>query len=196
MAKGAGLARKASACATASAMKLFMSAEPRPYSRPSFTTAPSGSTVQAWPSQGTVSVWPDRIRPAGLPSPRVANRLALVFSALKLRRLLTPSFASSSRMKWIRSRLEFALTVLKRTSDWANSRARGEREVTAMGAIVAVYLFHLKFAKANFKCPDQCEGARQSRFPCTKEAGLRDAPLGLRAAAREESGVTTFWTAR
>jgi hypothetical protein len=63
------------------AMKLFMSAEPRPYS---FSLHHGGQRVdvQSCPSQGTVSVWPERIRPAGLPSPSVANRLALVFSAL------------------------------------------------------------------------------------------------------------------
>jgi hypothetical protein len=80
-ANGASLARNASAFATAVAMKPFMSAEPRAYSRPSFTVPDSGSIDHSWPSHGTVSVWPDRITPAGLPSPRVANRLALVLPA-------------------------------------------------------------------------------------------------------------------
>ena len=80
-------------------MKAFMSALPRPKSLPSCTTAPSGSMLQSCPSQGTVSVWPDRMTPAGLPSPSVANRLALVLSAFQVRRLFTPSCARWSRMK-------------------------------------------------------------------------------------------------
>ena len=36
--------------------------------------------------QGTVSVWPDRITPFGLPSPRVANRLALRRSSSQVSR--------------------------------------------------------------------------------------------------------------
>jgi hypothetical protein len=88
--------------------------------------ADSGSSVQSWPSQGTVSVWPDRMMPAGLPSPSVANRLALVLPALVVMRLATPSLASSSRTKWISSRLLLSLTVFMRTRAWISSRARGE----------------------------------------------------------------------
>ncbi|AYM97903.1 hypothetical protein EAG14_19550 [Acidovorax sp. 1608163] len=82
--------------------------------------------LQFCPVQGTVSVWPDRMMPLGLPSPRVANRLALVLSALYVRRLATPSLARVSRTKWISSRLEFWLTVFMRTRVCASSRAWGE----------------------------------------------------------------------
>jgi hypothetical protein len=51
--------------------------------------------------------------------------LALVLSALKVNRLVTPSVRNASRTKWISSRLELALTVFMRTS----LGKRGLREI-------------------------------------------------------------------
>ena len=107
-------------------MKPFMSALPRPYRRPSLSSAPSGSNDQSCPSHGTVSVWPETITPAGLPSPTVAKRFALPRSSSKVSLLCTPCRASSSRMKWISSRFDARLTVFMRTRLRASSRARAE----------------------------------------------------------------------
>ena len=100
------------------------------------TSAPSGSTDQSWPSHGTVSVWPERITPAGLPAPSVANRFAFFRSSSKVSRLATPWRASSSRMSSITPRFDSRLTVLIRTSERAISSARVEGAAAmSIGAI-------------------------------------------------------------
>ncbi len=70
-------AMKSGTVASATAMKLFMSAVPRPYRRPSRICASNGSVSQGWPSTGTTSVWPDSTSPGLRPGDSVANRLAL-----------------------------------------------------------------------------------------------------------------------
>ncbi len=54
------------------AMKLFMSAVPRPNSLPSAARSANGSLCQSWPSTGTTSVWPDSMMPPMPGGPIVA----------------------------------------------------------------------------------------------------------------------------
>ena len=77
-ANGRSAARNAGTCASARPMKLFMSALPRPYRRPSLhlgaeridATSPGRPTARCRCGRR-------RCTPAGLPAPSVANRLAL-----------------------------------------------------------------------------------------------------------------------
>ncbi len=71
-------ARKPGTAARQQATKPFMSAVPRPISRPSLRRMRNGSALQAWPSTGTTSTWPDSAMPPGPAGPIVACRFALV----------------------------------------------------------------------------------------------------------------------
>ncbi len=75
---GVSLTRSTAAAANA-ATPDFISTAPRPYMKPSFTSAPNGGIVQAASSpKGTTSVWPLKPNVFGCPlSPQRANKFGV-----------------------------------------------------------------------------------------------------------------------